>query len=442
MALRNLLLRFAFGGFLAALSFLIARRTLPAPVTSWTEREFDRVFVAIYAASHFLLFFIAFFLLHQKPWADLVAFYVPQAHAVMQGLVPYKNFESSYAPLNPYLDALLLRLHDSPLTILAFQIACDVLSIPFWVRFLRRVMNESTVRKAALLYLVQPLVIWDICIDGKNQGLISLLLAISFWAIARREILSGISFCLSWVLVKILPVIFLPTMFIASRKRIRWLLSALVPSAIVYGSFVLQRADVLAGLRKEGSISTPQNLPYLSGLLTGINLAPKLLSLILLAGMAGALFISARAQLTATTERTRLWKTVLGTDLILLVMMLLNKKSDTSYLAMCFFLLCAFVAFEANRGKRAILMVYALLSFIGLPIVSFWYWPLQRQSAIQLHAMCLAGDRNALMMLAMQALLAVGYLGLAYGILRAMQESQFESSGQGGPMAAVTGSVS
>src|ERR1700752_2767551 len=112
MALRNLLLRFAFGGFLAVVSFLVARRKLPAILGAWTDQQFDRIFFVVYAASRFLLFFAAFFVLHQKPWTDIVGFYVPQAHAVMHGLLPYRDFNSSYAPLNPYFDALLLRLRD------------------------------------------------------------------------------------------------------------------------------------------------------------------------------------------------------------------------------------------------------------------------------------------------------------------------------------------
>ena len=170
MAFRNLILRLAFGGLLAVLSFLIARWKLSGKLLSWKDNEFDRYLIALYAGSHFLIFFTAFFLLHQKPWTDLPAFYVPEAHAVMRGLVPYRDFDSSYAPLNPYLDALVLKLRDSPLSILFFQIVCDILSVPFWIRFLRRCMHESTVRKTAMLYLVQPLVAWQICIDGKNQG--------------------------------------------------------------------------------------------------------------------------------------------------------------------------------------------------------------------------------------------------------------------------------
>src|ERR1700739_1019693 len=150
MALRNLILRFAFGGLMASVSFLIARWKVSGRLQTWTDKQFDRNLIAVYATSRFLVFFGAFFVLHQKPWADLVTYYVPQGHAVMQGLVPYRDFPSSYAPFNPYLDALLLRLPDSPLSILVFQILCDILSVPFWIKFLRRCVHEATVLQAAL----------------------------------------------------------------------------------------------------------------------------------------------------------------------------------------------------------------------------------------------------------------------------------------------------
>ena len=422
MSLRNLILRFAFGGLMAALSFLIARSKLPGKLTSWTNEHFDRTLIALYAGSRFLIFIAAFFVLHQKPWADLVTFYVPQAHAAMQGLIPYRDFPSSYAPLNPFLDALLLRLHDSPLAILVFQIVCDIVSVPFWIRFLRRCTNEATVRKAALLYLLQPLVIWEICLDGKNQGLISLLLAVSFCAIEKKEIVSGISLGLTWIMVKILPVIFVPTLFIGARKRTRWLMGVAIPSLLVYGAFIAAKADVTSAVRKEGSLATPQNLPYLFGAVTGHNLPGSLVSLLSLAVVVCALIFTVRVQLHTKDDRARLWITGLSAELILLAVMLMNKKSDTSYLGMCFFLLCAFAAFDADRGRRAMTGLYAVLSALALPIASFWYWPLNHETGPQLQALWLAGNRIALIMLAMQMLLVASYVGLMLGIVRAARE--------------------
>jgi len=427
LALRNLLLRFVFSAFLAALSLAVARWRLFRKFSEWNNRQFDRGFVTFYAASHLLVFFAAFFVLHQKPWADLPAFYVPQAHSVMHGLVPYRDFKSSYAPLNAYLDAALLRLHDSPLSILVFQILCDIASVPFWIGFFRRVLNENTVRKAALLYLMQPLVIWEICLDGKNQGLIALLMAISFYALARREVISGVSLSLSWILVKILPVMFLPSMFFGARRRTLWLASVVVPSLAIYGAFMLKGADVLSALRAESEIATPQNLPYLFGALTGMEL-PKIVlsgSLLLVVGI--ALVLTIRSQLRQKDESLRLWVTALSCEVILLAVMLVNKKSDTSYLGMCFFLLCAFVAFESDRGRRMSSVLYAVVSLLALPIASFWYWPLHIEPATQLHALWIAGDRNAWIMVLMQALLALSYLGLAAGMLRVMRELRTEA---------------
>ncbi len=400
----------------------MTRWKISGKLAEWTERRFDLYFITLYAACHFLFFFTTFFVLHQKPWADLTGAYMPQAHAVMQGLFPYRDFSSSYAPLNPYLDALILKVHDSPLSILVFQIVCDILSVPFWMRFLRRFMNEMTVRKAALLYFVQPLVAWEICIDGKNQGLIAFLLGIAFCAIARREIVSGLSLSLTWILVKFLPVMFLPTFFVVARKRVAWLVSAAVPTVLVYGGFILAKADVTAGARTEGNLATPQNLPYLIGALTGYNLPAMVLSLALLVAMGAALVVTIRAQLRAKDESAKLWATALGTQFILLAFLIMSKKSDTSYLAMCFFLLCAFAAFDADRGKRAMSALYALLSWLSLPIASFWYWPLNRQAATVLHVMWLSGNRNAWLMIAMQVLLVVCYTGLAWGILRTAQK--------------------
>ena len=422
MAPRNLLLRFVFSAFLAALSLAVARCRLFRKFKEWDTARFDRAFVAFYAASHLLVFFAAFFVLHQKPWADLPAFYVPQAHAVMHGLMPYRDFKSSYAPLNAYLDAALLRLHDSPLSILVFQILCDIASVPFWIGFFRRILNENTVRKAALLYLMQPLVIWEICLDGKNQGLIALLMAISFCALARREVLSGISLSLSWILVKILPVMFLPSMFFGARRRALWLGGVIVPSIAVYGAFMAKGADVLSALRAESEIATPQNLPYLFGALTGVEL-PKIVlsgSLLLVVGI--VLVITIKSQVRQTSQALRLWATALSCEVILLAVMLVNKKSDTSYLGMCFFLLCAFVAFEADRGRRVSSVLYAVMSLLALPIASFWYWPLHIEPATQLHALWMAGNLNAWIMVLMQALLAVSYVGLAAGMLRVIRD--------------------
>lgn len=423
MPLRNLTLRFIFSAILAMLSFAVARMPMLSRIGRWEKRRFDRIYFGVYAASHFLVFLTAFVVLHEAPRTDLPAYYVPEAHAAMHGLIPYRDFPSSYAPLNPYLDGVLLKVHDSPFSILIFQILCDVLSVPFWIGFLRRVLKEDTVRKAALLYLMQPIVIWGICIDGKNQGLIALLLAISFYSLARRDVLSGVSLCLSWILVKILPVMFLPTLFFGARRRARWMMSVVAPTVAVYGTFVLMRVDVSLAIRRESNMATPQNLPYLFSALTGFEVPVFVLSAALLLVLAAVVGTTTRWQLRENAVAARLWVTGLSCELILLTVMMFNKKSDTSYLGMCFFLLCGFVAFDVDQGRRWMSNWYGLMTLIGLPIVSYWFWPLHMETPVILHRLWLSGSRNAWIMMAMQFVLELSYAGLAWGLLRSARHS-------------------
>jgi hypothetical protein len=214
---------------------------------------------------------------------------------------------------------------------------------------------------------------------------------------------------------------FLPTFFVAARKRMTWLMSVALPTVLVYGGFILVKADVTAGARAEGSLVTPQNLPYLMGALTGYDLPAIVLGLLLLLALGAALVVAIGAQMRAKDEPEKLWATALGVQLILLTFLTVSKKSDTSYLAMCFFLLCAFAAFDADRGKRTMSVLYVLLSFLSLPIASFWYWPLNREGATALHVMWLSGNLVAWLMMAMQVLLVGCYMGLAWGILRTAQ---------------------
>jgi hypothetical protein len=108
---------------------------------------------------------------------------------------------------------------------------------------------------------------------------------------------------------------------------------------------------------------------------------------------------------------------------------------------MCFFLLCAFVAFDSDRGRRMSSVLYALMSLLALPIASFWYWPLHIEPATQLHTLWLAGNRNAWIMVLMQVLLAVSYVGLAAGMLRVIRGSLAETDLSSAPTLA-TDSVS
>lgn len=379
--------------------------------------------MAVLIASHFGLFALAFLVLHQQPQSDLPAAYVPEAHWVMSGKVPYRDFISSYAPLNPYLHALVLKIKDSPLSLVVFQILCDVASVPFWIGFLRRFMPEVAVRRAAILYILQPLVLWEICLNGKNHGCITLLLAISMYYIGGCETVSGISYGLSLVLVKILPSIFMPTLALGARRRTLWILSALVFPILVYGGFYLAGLDITVPVRLEGSKSTPNNLPYLLESLTGWNLPTVLVSVFTLLIVIAALAYSGWMQLKAPSSQARLRAVSWSTLFVLFALLIANKKAFTSYLEMCFFLICALTAWHVELKRRSVAWFYCILSLVALPVTSFWYSPLNMPTAVELHSLWVAGNRDALVEMGLQVLLLIALLGLGVRIARDLFEA-------------------
>ena len=427
MAIRNLILRFAFGFVFTLLSVLVMRTRIVDKLSALKNRTFDSAYFAVFAMGHFVLFASAFLVLHQKPWADLPAFYVPEAHSAMRGLFPYRDFVSSYGPLNSYLDAAVLRLKDSPLSILVLQIVCDIAAVPFWIGFFRRFMSERAVRMTALLYLFQPLVLWEICLDGKNQGMICLLLAISLYTIARNEVRSGLSYSGTLILVKILPLMFFPAFFLASRKRVLWVAGAILPLVLVGGLFELHHADILEPLKVEGALSTPQNLPYVFSGLTGVIVPFTILSLLRSVPLLAAVAYAGWAQLRLKAEAERLPKLLLSILLVLFAVLIFNSKSDTSYLGMCFYLICGLTVAQIDRGNQKLGYAYVILSAMALPVASFWFWPLSRPSGVELHALWMAGDKAGIIMMGMQLLLVYSYLHFGWSSAKGLLEFECES---------------
>jgi hypothetical protein len=64
------------------------------------------------------------------------------------------------------MGAAVLRLKNTPLALIRFTIAVETCSIPIWFAATRSSFPESAFRRGALLYLVQPLLLLNVAIDG------------------------------------------------------------------------------------------------------------------------------------------------------------------------------------------------------------------------------------------------------------------------------------
>src|SRR5277367_7166998 len=99
-----------------------------------SREAFDRTVNLAFILSRLGAYLGVFFVLHIARRGDLMGFYWPEATAVLEHRLPYRDFQSSYAPLHAYLDASAIRLWFSPLAIILLAICVEMLLLPLWLR--------------------------------------------------------------------------------------------------------------------------------------------------------------------------------------------------------------------------------------------------------------------------------------------------------------------
>ena len=120
---------------------------------------------------------------------------------------------------NPYLDAGALYLWNTPLVLVLLAITAELLSVVVLLRVVRRFLDDQSVRTACIFYLCSAVSIQFVTIDGQDNALVALALAVCIWLISKGRIIeAGVTFAAGLVFVKFLPLIFLP-MFVAACPR-------------------------------------------------------------------------------------------------------------------------------------------------------------------------------------------------------------------------------
>ena len=121
------------------------------------------------------------------------------------------DFVSSYAPLHPYLDAGLISAWHTPLAIVLFSVLVEMAILPVWLGAGRVFLPEGELRVAALLYLASPVSLQFVTIDGQDNVVIAVLLALSLLLVLRsRAFAAGLSFGASVAAIKFLPLLYAP----------------------------------------------------------------------------------------------------------------------------------------------------------------------------------------------------------------------------------------
>lgn len=409
--LETLVARIALGTIAAAASVFLAsaQRLREMP-----RGRFDRGVFAAFAASRLGIFSLVFLVLRIAPRGDVQAYYFDQAKQVLRGLLPYRDFVSSYAPLHPYLDAGLISMWHMPLAIMLFSVLVELAILPLWLRAGREFLPEGEVRVASLLYLASPISLQFATIDGQDNVVIAVLIALAMVLLLRsRWVASGAVFGASVAAIKFLPLLYAPAFFLAVPRRWRFVGGAAAVIAVVYGGFLLLHAPILGPLLAEGDLRSAGDLPYVLEAVFGVRLPARLtdgvLLLALLGVFAGVWWAGQRASLAA-----RMRALTFGMAALTLAVLMLSKKSWPPYLMLALFPMCVLVAGGGAVRERWKVAGFALFSFVSVTEHSYWASALGQISSMEFHRELLADDSGAVFMMVLELLLIAGYLWLLW----------------------------
>lgn len=393
---------FAAAGYAAATSPSIHRGA---------REHFNRVVNVVFIVSRLVVYLAAFFVLRLPVRGDIPSFYVPEAHLLMQHLLPYRDFACDYAPLHPYLDAAVLFVWNSPLAIILFAILVECLILPVWMRVARLFAPESAVRIAAVLYVASAISLQFVTIDGQDNVVIALLLGLGVLAMARqREAISGALVAFGAVVVKFLPLLFVPAFVLGARRWLRWIAGFAIVMLVGYGVFALIGLPILFPVHAEGGLHTASDLPYVLESLAGFTppsvVEDGLLGVTLLAVVG----LMLRARLRRPGKAVMLRMIVFGCVVLNLTLLIFSKKSWPPYLVFTLFPLCLLMGGGVRQRLR--LAGFAVFNVVAVTSHSIWATVFGQFLAQPFHHELVQLRPMAIVFLETQILLVAGYAWL------------------------------
>ncbi|QNI37789.1 glycosyltransferase family protein [Edaphobacter albus] len=399
---QTLIARGALGVFAGIASVATCSSSFPRRLS---KIDFDRGISLAFAVSRLGLFGLIFLLLRIPPRGDVPAYYWPEAQSILHGLLPYRDFPSSYAPLHPYLDALVIRIWHSPLAIILLSILAEIALLPLWFRFGRRILSETEIRTGALLYLCSAIGLQFVAVDGQDTVIVGVFVTLSLFLLSRRkELLSGATIGTAVAAIKFLPLLYVPAFFLALPRRWRWVVGMAIPILFIYGAFVAMHLPILVPLQIEGDKKGAGSFPYVVESLLGVTVPSRIWDLLLVAVLAAIFLLLARTLRGATPE-VRLRGIVFAVAALSLALLFFSKKSWPPYLMLTLFPIC--LSIDARRW----LHLAGLAGFSVIAVVEHSYWAtiLNQLTAQELHLGLLSGRTVYFVFLALELALIGGY---------------------------------
>ena len=389
---------------MAAGGVSLALSRVPRLYTGSSAR-FDRGLLLALAASRLALFALVFLLVHLPARGDVPVYYVPEARSVLKGLMPYRDFESSYGPLHPYMDSLVLRLWNSPLALILFAIVIEVATLRMFLALARTLFSDRRTRLAGLLYVASPISLQFVTIDGHDNVLLALLFGTGIWLMLRaRDTISGFAAGIGIGLLKLIALFYAPVYWLGGQQRWRWTAGFLV--ALLLGEVVwfAMGLPLLTPIRIESALKQAGDLPFLVESALGIDIPGRILDGTMLF-MLGLVWIAVALATRGRQLEQQARVILFALPAVTLVLELFAKKSWPPYLMIVLFPLCLLLA---DRGRTA-LWVFEFFCVIAVSEHSFWATVLGSIGSGEMHQGLLLHGSNFYFYIFLQVLLLSGY---------------------------------
>ena len=411
-AWRALMLRGGLALVMIACSLfaLSCRKLFEAP-----SRSFDRLILGFMVVSRLALFILTFFILHIAPRGDIVTYYWGQANAALAGQLPYRDFQSSYAPLHSLLDAGLLRIAHTPRMFILASMVAEWLLVFFWLRIGRSLFTEARFRRTAILYATSAFSVQFVTIDGQNTVIAGMFVALAVLLLLRyRALWSGLALGFGIAAIKFLPLVFSPLFFLQAqgRERWKWVAGFVVGCVPIYALYVHLGCPILRPLTDEGALRTSSNLPFLLESLFGFTIPSHLIDGTLVLSFL-VVFALVFFRTRESTQEVRVRALSFALAAITIALVLFAKKSWSTYFLLALFPLCATI--PAGRLRT---WLFAGFTFVGIMEQSVWAWWLDSCGSYRVHQYLVHGQLQASFLIIEVLLLA----GLGWVLYQAVRQ--------------------
>ncbi len=303
--------------------------------------------------------------------SDVSTVFWPQAHGVVEGGLPYRDFECFYSPLFPYLIALPVLLWNDPRVLVLFLSLLEAVTVALTLRAAGVAPRTSARSRWLAFYFFAPGPLLLAVIGGQEDFLMWTGAVLLWLTLTRfRDFGTGLLTVVCTLFSK--PLFLIPAAAFFGLSRRRWqFLAGAGPAALVVlaGLWVLTGRAFLHVLDASENIDPPNLWIWLHWLSGGrIPIGNPALSMIMVATVTGfgAWYFSRHAAAVAASHRHffAAWTVLFALS------MLINLKSLGAYFA--YFALPALALFLELNDRRALLW-WLVLGALAPIESSLWY---------------------------------------------------------------------